>query len=90
MSGGQKSGNCQSCGMPLRKDEKGGGTKTDGSKSDIYCSHCFVSGAFTMPGATVGQMQDMVRGKLKDMGVPSVLGWFFVRKIPKLKRWRDD
>lgn len=25
--------NCQSCGMPLKKDEKGGGTNTDGSKS---------------------------------------------------------
>ena len=27
--------NCQSCGMPLRRDEKGGGTNADGSKSTI-------------------------------------------------------
>ncbi len=24
--------NCQSCGMPLSRDEKGGGTNADGSK----------------------------------------------------------
>lgn len=29
--------NCQSCGMPLKKDEKGGGTNADGSKSEMYC-----------------------------------------------------
>jgi hypothetical protein len=25
--------NCQSCGMPLKKDSKGGGTNADGTKS---------------------------------------------------------
>jgi hypothetical protein len=25
--------NCQSCGMPLKKDAKGGGTNADGSKA---------------------------------------------------------
>jgi hypothetical protein len=30
---------CQSCGMPLSKDEKGGGTEADGRKSSQYCSH---------------------------------------------------
>jgi len=30
--------NCQSCGMPLKRDEKGGGTNADGSKSVMYCS----------------------------------------------------
>ncbi|MEZ5145910.1 MAG: zinc ribbon domain-containing protein [Bacteroidales bacterium] len=25
--------NCQSCGMPLKRDEKGGGTNADGSKT---------------------------------------------------------
>ncbi|WP_224768159.1 zinc ribbon domain-containing protein [Metabacillus idriensis] len=32
--------NCQSCGMPLSKDEHGGGTEADGSKSTKYCSRC--------------------------------------------------
>lgn len=30
--------NCQSCGMPMARDEHGGGTEADGSKSMMYCS----------------------------------------------------
>jgi hypothetical protein len=33
--------------MPLKKDEKGGGTNADGSKSVIYCSKCYENGKFT-------------------------------------------
>jgi len=42
--------NCQSCGMPMSRDEKGGGTNADGSKSAMYCSHCYAGGKFTLPG----------------------------------------
>jgi len=35
--------------MTLKKDEKGGGTNADGSTSVMYCSHCYVNGAFTLP-----------------------------------------
>ncbi|MFF2587967.1 zinc ribbon domain-containing protein [Peribacillus butanolivorans] len=38
---------CQSCGMPFSKDELGGGTEKDGSKSTKYCSHCYINGEFT-------------------------------------------
>ena len=79
--------NCQSCGMPMSRDEKGGGTNADGSKSTMYCSHCWAGGKFTMPDLTVDQMQDRVRAKLKEFGVPGPLGWFFTRKVPKLARW---
>jgi hypothetical protein len=78
---------CQSCGMPLSKDEHGGGTEANGEKTTIYCSHCYAGGRFTQPGLTVAEMQDLVRGKMKEMRVPGFLGYFFVRKIPKLKRW---
>ena len=79
--------NCQSCGMPMSRDEKGGGTNADGSKSTMYCSHCWAGGKFTMPDLTVDQMQDRVRAKLKEFGIPGPLGWFFTRKVPKLARW---
>ncbi len=79
--------NCQSCGMPLSKDEQGGGTEADGSKSTMYCSHCYRTGKFTQPDITAWQMQDLVRGKLKEMRIPGFLGYFFVKGIPKLKRW---
>ena len=79
--------NCQSCGMPMRRDEKGGGTNADGTKSAMYCSHCYAFGKFTLPHITAEQMQYVVREKLREYGVPAALGWFFVRRVPKLARW---
>jgi len=80
--------NCQSCGMPLRRDEKGGGTNADGSKSTMYCSHCYDSGKFTFPDLSAAQMQERVKGKLKEHGLPSIAAWLLTRNIPKLGRWR--
>jgi len=81
--------NCQSCGMPLSRDERGGGTNADGSKSTMYCSHCYANGRFTLPDIGVEQMQKIVREKLREFGFPAPLGWFFARKVPKLARWND-
>jgi len=80
---------CQSCGMPLKRDEKGGGTNADGSKSRVYCSHCYVDGRFTVSGITAAEMQERVKGKLREMGFPSIVSWIFTRRIPKLERWRS-
>jgi len=82
--------NCQSCGMPLTKDEKGGGTEADGSKSKMYCSRCYENGKFTKPDITVNQMQELVRNKIKEMGFPGFLSGFFVKGIPKLERWKSS
>lgn len=80
--------NCQSCGMPLKKDPKGGGTNADGSKSGMYCSHCYENGKYTMPDMTAPNMQERVKEKLKEMGFPGFLAGFFTRGIPKLERWK--
>lgn len=80
--------NCQSCGMPLKRDEKGGGTNADGSKSAMYCSRCYENGKFTSPDFTVDQMQKLVKGKLKEMGFPGFIAGFFTKGIPKLERWK--
>jgi len=80
--------NCQSCGMPMSRDAARGGTETDGSKSTMYCSHCYADGRFTLPDITVEQMQDRVREKLREFGIPGILGWFFARKVSKLARWK--
>lgn len=87
MTTGKSFKNCQSCGMPLARDERGGGTNADGSKSQMYCSHCYEAGRFTLPDITVGQMQERVKGKMKEMGFPGILAGLFTRKIPKLERW---
>ena len=78
---------CQSCGMPLKRDQEGGGTNADGTRSRVYCSHCYKDGRFTMPDITAVQMQERVRGKLREHGFPGFIAGFFTRKIPKLRRW---
>lgn len=80
---------CQSCGMPLDKDEQGGGTNADGSKSTMYCSKCYEAGAFKSPEITTAtEMQTFVKGKLKEKGFPAPLAWLFTLTIPKLERWK--
>jgi hypothetical protein len=79
---------CQSCGMPLSRDEQGGGTEADGSRSKKYCSHCYVQGAFTLPDISLEEMKERVKGKLKEFGIPGFLAGFFTRKMAKLERWR--
>jgi len=80
---------CQSCGMPMKKDEKGGGSNADGTKSFMYCSRCYMDGNFTRPDFTAKQMRELVKGKMKEMGIPGFLTLFFTYGIPKLKRWRS-
>ena len=79
--------NCQSCGMPMKRDEKGGGTHTDGSRSGMYCSRCYEAGSFKNPNMSVTEMQELVKNKLKEFGFPGFLAGWFTKGIPKLKRW---
>ena len=79
---------CQSCGMPLRRDEKGGGTNVDGSRSGMYCSHCYEAGAFTLPNISAEEMQSRVKSRLREVGLPGVAAWLLARRVPKLARWR--
>ena len=79
---------CQSCGMPLNKDPKGGGTETDGSKSTTYCSICYADGDFVHKGVSVKEFQDHCVEALKSKGMPHIMAWMFTRNIPRLGRWR--
>lgn len=78
---------CQSCGMPLSKDAKGGGTEKDGSKSALYCSNCYQDGKFVLPDITMEQMVERVKGKMKEMYIPGFLAGYFTKDIPHLQRW---
>ena len=79
---------CQSCGMPMKKDPLHGGSNADGSKSADYCSYCYKDGAFTSPEIDTAQkMQRFCIEKMREMGMPLMLGWLFTRGIPRLKRW---
>jgi hypothetical protein len=82
--------NCQSCGMPLKRDDQGGGTNADGSKNEMYCSHCFQACRFVLPDLTVEQMQQRVREKITEFGLPGFVAGLLVRGIPKLERWQPQ
>ena len=49
---------CQSCGMPLNKDPKKGGTNADNSISDKYCSFCYKDGKFLDEGISLKEKID--------------------------------
>lgn len=80
--------NCQSCGMPLAKDDLGGGTEKNGTKSIKYCSHCFMDGEFTLPNITVEEMKQRVKEKIIEFGMPKFIAGLFTRNIHKLERWK--
>lgn len=80
---------CQSCGMPLAKDEGRGGTEADGSKSSRFCSHCYQNGKFTEPNITMTEMQAKAKGKIQSMGFPGFLATFFTKNVPHLERWNS-
>jgi len=79
---------CQSCGMPMDQDPGKGGTNTDGSKNDMYCSLCYENGTFKDDFTSAKEMVHFVRGKLKEMGYGWLKRWFYTSHIPKLKRWK--
>ena len=79
---------CQSCGMPLSKDPKHGGSNADGSTNPEYCSYCYANGVFMNPDFTAQQMQAFCVEKMQEQGVIKPLAWLLTRGIPRLKRWK--
>ena len=80
---------CQSCGMPLSKDEDFG-TNTGGSKNNDYCAYCFKDGQFTQDVT----MEDMIelcvpfmvesnKDMTEETARKSMREW-----LPTLKRWQ--
>ncbi len=76
--------------MPLKRDENGGGTNADDSKSTMYCSRCYVKGEFQNSEINSAEkMQAFVKDKMKAMGFPGFLAGILTKGIPKLERWKN-
>ena len=83
---------CQSCGMPMEKEEDFG-TERYGSRNEDYCCYCYKDSSFTGDMT----MEDMIRFNLKfneENGNPfgtqeeaekMMKSWF-----PTLKRWKQS
>jgi hypothetical protein len=79
---------CQSCAMPMVKDEDFG-TNVDGSKNQEYCRYCFRNGKFTDPDITKEQMIEKLVGMSDRMGMTREEAKKMADKvIPTLKRWQ--
>lgn len=77
---------CQSCGMPMKSEELRG-SESNGTKSLMYCTHCYVSGKFVHPDITVEGMQQLCIEKMIEMKTPKIMAKLFSLSIPKLVRW---
>lgn len=83
---------CQSCGYPLKKDKKGGGSEKDGSLSTKYCSMCYEHGEFLTPPEvnTAEKMQVFCIQEMRKSGMNRIFAWLATRTIPKLERWKNS
>ncbi len=80
---------CQSCGMPLTRDE-GFGTNCDGGKNEEYCLFCFVDGHFTDEGITLEQKIAKNVQIATGMDIPEAQARQMAERVlPTLKRWRS-
>lgn len=73
----------------MNKDPEQGGTNADGTKNTLYCSLCYQQGAFKDDFTKADEMIELVKGKLKEMGIGPLKRWFFTSHIPKLERWES-
>jgi hypothetical protein len=82
---------CQSCGMPMQKDEDFG-TNADGTKNGEYCHFCFKDGGCTDEGITMEQKIDkLVEIAVSQMQVSKEKARAMAEEIiPKLGRWRQS
>ena len=81
---------CQSCGMPLKRDPKRGGTNLDGTKNNMYCSYCFENGEFLQPDITLEEMEALIKENLKKIGIPGFIAKLLTRGTSKLERWKKS
>lgn len=79
---------CQSCGMPMNKEELFGKEK-DGSKSVDYCVYCYPNGEFNNPNETLQEMIDTCIPFMVEEGMDKEEARKMLEnQLPQLKRWK--
>ena len=77
---------CQSCGLPLSKDELLG-TEKDGTLNNEFCHYCYQNGSYTNPMVTLAEMQIHVRHMLERQHDDAKHIYQIVNMLPEMKRW---
>jgi hypothetical protein len=82
---------CQSCGMPLGHDPKGGGRNSDYTISKKFCSFCFQNGKFTDEGTTLQEKIDKnIRIAVSKMNISEEKARAMAEMVlPTLERWKS-
>ena len=80
---------CQSCSMPLEKDEDHW-TNANGSKNEMYCVYCFQDWEFTHNMTLEETIADSVNyAEMTGMTKEEALE--YAREVlPTLQRWKKD
>ncbi len=77
---------CQSCGMPLTKDDLG--TNLDGSLNNDYCKYCYKDGKF-IDDVTMDEYIEMCSQYGKQAGMTNKeMKDYCTKLFPTLKRWK--
>jgi hypothetical protein len=81
---------CQSCGMPISHDPKGGGTNSDKTISKKFCSYCFQNGKFTDEGISLQEKIDKnIQISVSKMDISETSARAMAEfVIPNLERWK--
>jgi hypothetical protein len=82
---------CQSCCLPLDKEEMLG-TKANGEKCEDYCCYCYKNGVFTRPDTTLETMLEISAKVWADKDPNITIEEAKVqlkKKMPTLKRWSE-
>lgn len=87
---------CQSCAMPLmNKEYDMRGTELDGSRSEEYCSYCYLNGEFTNPNITYDEVLNLgIKGIESNQSMNKFTKFIIKKSYPSLlksvKRWNNS
>jgi len=79
---------CQSCSMPLMKEDDKG-TNSDGTKSEDYCIYCLVKGEFIGYQTVEEAIADSVNFAEHAGMTKEEMLRYAQENYPNLKRWKN-
>lgn len=85
---------CQSCGMPLKANQGDfRGTEADGTRSELFCTKCYLQGKYTDPNLTKEQLIEITYREIDKSEMSKFRKWLIKKVYPmqlnSLVRWRN-
>ena len=79
---------CQSCGMPMTKDQFG--SNKDGSANELYCKYCYKDGEF-IDKVSMEEYIEMCSQFGAQAGMTNEeMKAYCAKLFPTLKRWKNQ